>query len=607
MDRSWVEHYDEGMPKERACPDCTIYEMLVKSAEVFPKRTAISFEGTHILFSELLYEVDVLAASFSDCNIGVGTVVTICLPNIPQAVIAIYALNKIGAIANMVHPKTPAEELKHCMKQAGSECLMILDAFLPSRREAIESIEPGLVIVCKIGDYLSGIKSAAFYFSKGRKIPKIPRGPLYMYYDNLIRHGDHLRTGVLEDDYDWDSPFDDQKPEKEQTPYVRPIGPDDPAIYLHSGGTTGSPKVAIITSTNMNLPAVLGPQIVQAPDPFANPENFPKLAMVAILPLFHGFGICMCMHCMICNAITMILVPQFKPDELARIIKKEKPQLIAAVPTLYEGMLKSEKLKNMKLDFLRACFSGGDTLPMDLKKRFEEFVHARGANISLREGYGLTETLTVCAVNPAEECRAGSVGLPLPSIDMMITRPGTDEEMPIGEKGEICISGPTVMYGYLHDQEATDKAIHVHADGKRWIHSGDLGHRDEDGFFYFDQRIKRIIKVSGVPVFPTEIERIMMENEDVEIACAVAKSHPYRIHVVKAYVVLKNPDASLEVQQKVEETIRENCKAKLIPYACPVEYVFRRELPRTKIGKVDFCALQEETDRQEKEEGAVDA
>ena len=593
MDRAWTNHYDEEMTGIPVLPDMTLYEMLLRTKGIFPDRPAVTFEGTRITYSELVSEVDDFATALNDCNVGAGTVVTVCLPNIPQAVIAIYALNKLGAIANMVHPKTPPKELCDCMKQTGSECLLILDAFLPKSKAMLDELEPGLVIVCRITDYLSLPKSLAFKMTKGKKIPKVSQETFYILYDNLITHGELLRKGKINGDYDWPGAFEEE-PEIAPEHYVRPIGPDDPALYLHSGGTTGAPKIAVISSTNMNLPAMLGPQIIRVPDPYKEPDKFPDLTMVAILPLFHGFGVCMCMHCMICCGINMLLVPVFKPDELAKVIRKEKPQLIAAVPTFFEGMMKSEKLKDMKLDFLLDCFSGGDTLPMDLKTRFEDFIHERGANISLREGYGLTETLTVCAVNPEKECRSGSVGLPLPGIDMKIVRIGTDEEVPIGERGEICISGPSVMLGYLNDPEATNIAVHVHADGRRWIHSGDLGHRDADGFFYFDQRIKRIIKVSGVPVFPTQIEKVLSAHPDVEAACAVAIPHDYRLHVVKAYIVLKDKNASSDRKALVKKQLMETCMQELIPYARPVEYEFRNEFPMTRIGKVDFRELEKE-------------
>lgn len=593
MDRSWIDFYDEEMKFPVNVPAYTMYEMLKRTAEAFPKKNAVTFQGTHITFSELLYEVDSFAEAMNDCNIGAGTVVTVCLPNIPQAVVSVYAINKLGAIANMVHPKTPAPELKRSMELTSSECLLILDALMPKSREMLDEMKPGLVIVCAIGDYLSAPKKLAFHLAKGRKIPKYPKDSFYIAYSDLIHHGDLIIHGKLEDDYDWKDPFSDRK-EEEKPVYIRPIEPDDPAVYLHSGGTTGSPKIITLSSANMNYLASLGPHIICLPDPFAHPEKYPDMTMVAILPLFHGFGLCMCMHCMVVNAINILLVPVFKPDELGKIIRKEKPQLIAAVPTLYEGMMKSKKLSHMKLGFLKACYAGGDTLPMDLKKRFEEFVAERGSHISLREGYGLTETVTVCAVNPEKNCRDGSVGLPLPGIDMQIVRTGTNEEAPIGEKGEICIAGPTVMLGYLNDPEATDLAIHVHEDGRRWVHTGDLGYRDKDGFFYFEQRLKRIIKVSGVPVFPTQIEKTLCQHEAVEFACAIAIPHPYRLHVVKAFIVLKDTTADEKTKEKVISELQEICKRELISYACPVEYEFRSEFPLTRLGKIDYRALEDE-------------
>ncbi len=592
MNRAWLDHYDKEMTGEVNLPDATLYEMLLRTTSVFPDRRAVTFEGTRITFSELLYEVDMMALALQDCNVGVGTVVTVCLPNIPQAVIAVYALNKIGAISNMVHPKTPPKELRTFMEQTSSECLLIVDAFLPKSMDMLDEMNPGLVIVCSIPDYLSMAKSLAFRMTKGKKIPDFPEDSFYISYRNLIEHGEMLHSGKLEGKYDWANPFEEVT-KKEQPPYVRPIEPDDPAIFLHSGGTTGAPKVVVLSSTNLNAIAVVVPQIIRMQDPFEDPEHFPELTMVAVLPLFHGFGLCMSMHSMICCAINMLLVPNFKPDDLAEIICKEKPQFLAAVPTLYEGLLKSEKLKKAKLDFLMDCFCGGDSLPEDLKNRFEKFIHERGARISLREGYGLTETVTVCAVNPELKCRSGSVGLPLPGIDMMIVREGTEEEVPVGEKGEICVSGQTVMLGYLNDQASTDIAIHTHSDGRRWVHSGDMGHCDADGFFYFDQRIKRIIKVSGVPVFPSMIENVLTAHREVDMACAVAIPDPYRLHVVKAYIVLNDKQATTEQKEIIRQTLMASCKEKLIPYACPVEYEFCSDLPKTLVGKIDYRAIEE--------------
>ena len=275
------------------------------------------------------------------------------------------------------------------------------------------------------------------------------------------------------------------------------------------------------------------------------------------------------------------------PDSLARVILREKPTFIAAVPTLFEAILKSDKLKKKSLSFLKACFCGGDSLSPELKSRFEAFVRERGAPISLREGFGLTETVTVCCVNPEYASKEGSVGLPLPDMLMKIVHVGTNQELSPGGQGEICVSGPTVMLGYLNDPDGTAEAIHVHEDGRSWVHTGDFGYMDKDGYFFFTQRLKRIIKVSGVPVFPSQIEAVISSVPGVEAVCAISIPDSYRMHAVKAIVV---PDTHgiKDGEKALRDRITAVCADKLIAYARPVEIEFRDILPKTLVGKVDY-------------------
>lgn len=580
MNKPWLNQYDPSMKESLSYPDKTMYEMLARTAEKFPKVKAVSFEGTHISYKALFAQVDRIAAAMASTGIKRGDVVTICLPNIPHATAAFYAVNKLGAIANMVHPKTPPPELREFITSTRSEYLIILDAFLSKHITMLGEIPMNRIFVASIGDYLSPAKALGFYLSKGRKIPAIPSDSRYIKWKNLEElartRGDH------------------EAPEH----YVRPIEPGAPTVYLHSGGTTGSPKTIVLSSKNMNVLAVQGPQIVNIPDPFET-GIAPGKSMVTILPLFHGFGLCMGMHTMICNAITSILVPMFEPDSLAKVILKEKPSFLAAVPTLYEGILKSTKLEKADLSFITCCFCGGDSLSPDLKERFENFLHERGANISLREGYGLTETVTVCSVNPEYKCRKESIGLPLSDILMKIIESGTEKELPAGTQGEICVSGPTTMLGYLGDPEGTRQAIRRHSDGLNWVHTGDYGYMDPDGFFYFTQRLKRIIKVSGIPVFPSQIEAVIASVPEVSSACAIAVPDPYRIHVVKAIVVTAGIEDE-EEQLKIRDKIIAVCRERLIPYARPVEIEFRTGLPMTLVGKIDYVALEkEETSKRE--------
>ncbi len=576
MDKAWTKFYDPKMTETVNCPERSMYEMLVRTTHVYPERIAISFEGTHICYRELLKQVDAVGLALGEQGVKKDDVITVCLPNIPQAVVIVYAANKIGAILSMVHPKTPPTELAELLTSGGSRFIIILDAFMAASTDHFRELDMKKVFVASIGYYLPKIKRAGFYLTKGRKIAGIPNEPRYVKWKEIMDSGILLQKAQAGNDEDFESP----------------IGANDPAIYLHSGGTTGSPKTIALSSHNMNYLATIGSQIVGIDDPFET-DNHPKLSMVAILPLFHGFGLCMSLHTMMCNGITSILVPLFTPDSLAKVILREKPNYIAAVPTLFEGILKTKLLHDAELSHIKACFCGGDSLSPDLKTRFEKFLKERGAAISLREGYGLTETVTVCCVNPEYKSRERSVGLPIPDILMKIVETGTHNEMPIGGQGEICVSGPTVMLGYLNDPDGTDEAIHTHEDGRKWVHTGDFGYRDEDGYFYFTQRLKRIIKVSGIPVFPSQIEAVICGVDGVDSACAIAIADPYRIHVVKAIVVL-NETGRAKGHEVMKDNIMRNCSDRMIAHARPVEIEFRDELPKTLVGKIDYVRLERE-------------
>jgi len=572
MSKPWLKNYDPGMTESLPYPEKTLYEMLMRSAHTFPKEVALAFEGTHISFAQLLSMVDEAAISLQKCGVKKGEVATICLPNMPQAVIFLYAVNKIGAIANMVHPKTPAKELCEFISSTNSTTILIFDAFLAKSLSMLKMVGMRNIVVASIGDYLSLAKRIGFYISKGRKIPRLPKLAELVTWKEFMLLGKTAKENQID------------------SPYISPIRAADPAIYLHSGGTTGLPKTIVLSSHNMNVLAVQGAQIVNVKDPFVTGDPV-QMSMVTILPLFHGFGLCMGLHTMICTGICAILVPQFTPDCLAKVILRERPTFMAAVPTLYEGLLKSTHLEKADLSCIKCCFCGGDSLTEDLKTRFEEFLGARGAKITLREGYGLTEVVTVCCVNPEYRSKNNSVGLPLPDMLMKIVKPNTQEELPPLEHGEICVSGPTMMLEYLGDPEATEQAIHRHADNRQWVHTGDFGYMDHDGYFFFLQRLKRIVKVSGVPVFPTQIEGVIAGVEGVRSACAIAVPDSYRIHVIKAFVVL---DKDEQEEELVKEAIMRACSENLIAYARPIYIEFRKELPLTTVGKIDYTSLEKE-------------
>ena len=562
MHKPWVEHYDPWMKSTLSYPDLTLYEMIASSARKYPDYEALSFMGKTIKYEALLDTIERAAAGLKEIGFKKGDVATICLPNIPQAVMFFYAINRLGGICNMVHPLTPAEELSHYIRTTKSDYMIILDAFLIKHHDMLKKSRVKKVITASINDYLNMGMKIGFYLTKGRKIKPVPKEAIYLKWSDFI----NLATPQA---------------------YKRQLSARDCAVYLHSGGTTGMPKTIMLSSYSLNVLATQGPQLVGIKD---MADFDPKgLSMVTILPLFHGFGLCMGMHTMMALGMKAILVPQFTPDNLAKVMIQEKPNYIAAVPTLFEGILQNKKLQQADLSCLQAVFCGGDTLPVDLKKRFDTFLKERGSQCVLREGYGLTETVTVCAVNPMIDAREKSVGVPLADVLMKVINPETMQEVPYGEDGEFCIHAPTVMLGYLDDPEATAETIKKHEDGLEWVHTGDFGTMSEDGYFYFKQRIKRIIKVSGVPVFPSQIEDVVSEIPGVRLACAIGVPHPYKMQVVKVFVVLDDSKADLEL---MKETIISTCSKKMLQYAVPKEIEFRDDLPKTKVGKIDFVSLE---------------
>ena len=566
MDRIWTRQYDPSFKPSVIYPPKTLYGLVRDGAVRCPDRTAVSFMGRQISYAELVRLVDTLADRLVALGVERGSVATLCLPNIPDGVIAFYAVNKLGGVANMVHPLTPPEELQHYINTTESDYLFVLDAFLPKHLGMLERSRIRKTIVSSVPDYLPPLMAAGFWLKSGRKISRVPVSDKILTWKALLSQ-----------------PVGTQPADEADDPHA-------PAVYLHSGGTTGSPKTIVLSSYNLNVLAVQGPQIIGFDLDTFDPGSV-DFSMVSILPMFHGFGLCMGIHTILANGMRSILVPQFSPDTLAKVIQKEKPSMIAAVPTLLEGIMKSKRLAKADLSCLTAVFCGGDSLPSELKNRFDAFVREHNGTCQVREGYGLTETVTVCAVNPIRTNRAGTVGVPLADIDMMVVVPGTENELPLGQDGEFCIAGPTVMLEYLHDEEATAETVRTHADGKRWVHTGDYGHVDEDGFFHFKQRIKRILKVSGIPVFPSQIEDILMKVSGVREACVIGVPHPYKMQVVKAFIA-RAADAPPE--DVMRESIVRHCTDNIIKYAVPVEIEFREMLPRTKVGKVDFVALERE-------------
>ncbi len=558
-DRPWLRFYGD-VPASLDYPEVTLYEALAATARRIPEAIAWDFLGTTSSYRELIAAIDRCANALSALGLKSGERILISMPTSPAGVIAFYAANKLGAVAAMIHPLSTAPEIARYLKGSRARIALTLDAFYERFAEARKDAPLERLILARIPDYLSAVKKLGFWLTKGRKIPKVPADPALAWWSDIMARPNasapRATTGTA--------------------------GTHDPAAILFSGGTTGTPKGILLSNRNLIAEGM------QAATWGSMREGD---SMLAILPIFHGFGLGVCINAMFMGGGTSILVPMFSAETVAKLLRTKRPNLVVGVPTLFDALSRDASLATADLSCLRATFSGADTLPRPVKERFEALVSARGGSVRLLEGYGLTEAVTAIMAMPVTEYRDGSIGVPFPDMLAKICRPDSIEELPPGEEGEICISGPAVMLGYLDDPEATAKTLRVHADGRTWLHTGDIGRRDEDGFFYFVLRLKRMIKSSGFNVYPTQVEEVLYRHPMVAEACVIGVPDPAQVERVKAFVVPKDPAKAGEA---LERELIEHCRSQLIKWSCPREVEFRSALPRTLIGKVDFRALANE-------------
>jgi len=482
------------------------------------------------------------------------------MPNCPQAIYMFYAVNRVGAIANMIHPLSAEKEIEFYLNESESVTAITLDQFYHKFERIRANTKVVNIIIASIKDALSRPIKAGYMLTEGRKIQKIPKDA------PVIRWKEFLNLGK--------ACF---------YQYAVARKSEDPAVILYSGGTTGTTKGIVLTNKNFNA---LGQQVVAA-----NPIFRPGDKMLAAMPLFHGFGLGVCVHTMLSQGGRCILIPRFTAETYAKQITKYKCNFIAGVPTLYEALLRLDSMEKADLSCLKGVFSGGDSLSVELKKKFDKFLYDHHATIQVREGYGTTETVTACCLTPAHMFKEGSIGLPFPDTYIKIVKPGTDEELPYGEEGEILLSGPTMMKEYMNHPEETAQTLRHHADGLTWVYTGDLGIMDSEGFIFFRGRAKRMIISSGYNVYPGQLENILDAHPAVQMSCVIGVPDPYKMQKVKAFVKLA---AGFEPTEETKKMIMDYCREHIAKYAMPYDIDFKEDMPKTLVGKVAYRVLEEE-------------
>lgn len=551
-------------------PDLTMFQMVERTAKKNPDSFCMELYGKKTKYKTFLNEIEQAARAFCSMGIGMGDRVTICMPNIPQTMVCFYALDRIGAVANMIHPLSALAEITFYLNFSKSKMILTADLFYSKVRDAIEKADhPVTVLVARVQEALPLPLAAAMNLKNAKKYGRFPDRAGDLTWKEFLKRGN---ARIL---------LPDIKNDRSRT-----------SVILYSGGTSGTPKGICLSDSNMNATAM------QAVARLGREVDFTKITMLSCMPCFHGFGLGINLHLPLIHGACCILMPNFDIKTYAKNLKKKHPNLIAGVPTIFEALTHMKELDGVKLDFLIGMFCGGDSLSVELKAKVDRFLKDHGALIQVREGYGLTECVTASCLTPADTYREGSIGVAFPDTIYAIVKPGTDEVLSYGEEGEIILTGPSVMLGYLDNPEETEKTLRKMPDGRIWLYTGDLGYMDKDQFVYFRQRIKRMIVTNGYNVYPGHVENLLDGNPEVAYSCVIGVKDPRRVQRVRAYIVLQN---GVEGTEELKAELLSRLKKQLAAYAIPREIIFRDSLPRTLVGKVAFRILEEEANKEEEE------
>ncbi len=556
----WLAYYSEE-DRSIKFTDKSIYDYLEDCVGKDLDFYALNYFGTRITYGEMFKRIELIGRSLRSLGVKKGDIVTICMPNTPEAVETFYAINYIGAVADMIHPLSGALEIKHYLQESKSRILLLYDADYEKVKDLLEDTAVYKTIILSVSESMPRMLSIGYKLTQGLKIkkPKV-NDKDFMSWEEFLNLGYGYKKDVKVS-----------------------MAKEDLAIILHSGGTTGTPKGIMISNYAFNALAQQSSINVI--------EVRPQDKIMTILPIFHGFGLGVCVHTPLCLRVEVILIPEFEGKRFHKTIQKYRPNIIAGVPTLWEAMLSNKRFEEVNLSCLKYVISGGDFLTINMEERMNNFLRSHGASIAITKGYGMTESVAATAYTFEGTNEPGSIGIPMINNDFCICAPDSIEPLPYGEEGEICVNGPTLMMGYYNNEKETLNVLKKHKDGKIWLHTGDIGYIAPNGVIYFTQRLKRVIISSGFNVYPSAIEEVISKHPMVKACCVIGVPHPYKMNVAKAFVVLND---GVEPSEKLKKEIRDLCKKELAVYSVPKEIEFRSSLPQTLYKKVDYKALEKE-------------
>lgn len=565
IDKKFMGYYSDKQ-KNVSEINKTIYEYLYDNNINNMNNEALDYFGNKMTFKKLFKEIKKCAKSYISAGVKKGDSVIICMPNTPEGIIAFYALNMIGAVANMVHPLSSENELLDYITESNSKYIVALD----SCYEKINNIKKTVEIKKSI--FVSPSNSMPYFLKKGYEI---------------INKKNNVRIEENKKNVTWNNFIKDGKLVKDVE--ISKNTNEETAVILHTGGTTGKSKGVMLTNNNFNSSVEQLKVII--------PSYSDGDKLLAITPIFHGFGLANCIHTPLCSNASVVLLPNFELKRFIKTLLRTKANLILGVPTLWRAMMNTDLLKNKDLSFLKVLISGGDTLSLQLENEINSFLKAHNAPNNIFKGYGLTESLAAVVFSHEAANKNTTIGIPLPGNNIKIVEPGTTTEVPEQTEGEICLYGPTISKGYYNNQEETELILKKHEDGRHWLHTGDMGYVDDKGKVFYTQRLKRIIISSGYNVYPSQVEDVILKHNMIEQCIVIGVPHAYKMNVPKAYIVIKKGFENQQV--KITNEINELCKINLSKFSIPKEIEFRQELPKSKMGKVDYKALEKENLKEE--------
>ena len=535
-------------PENKNC-----YQYLRECTEIYDDFHMMQHFGVKYYRTEMFKHMNYLAGYIQkELGIKRGDVVTVFMPTTVQSIVAFYALNSIGVITNFVHPLMSTDFLKERIEEVDSKAVMILDLLAKDHIQTINNAGIPCIVCCS-SDYSEGIKGA------GCKVGEALVKKLYPKYNKAVYYKDVLAKKIMPD-------------------FVNDNG-DDTGAYLNGGGTTGKSKTISITSKSINE---LCWRVSDLDEIHAPGEE----AEVIVLPLFHCFGLCVGIHMAMCNSARIIPMMQFDAKLFVKLLKQNRVAGVVGIPLMFQKLMKQKGFDGPHLKNMRVMFCGGDDVSDAFLDEFNSYFEKWGSVARLRQGYGLTETNSVCTTNSNDDYRHGSVGKALRGVEVEIWD-DDHNKLPDGEIGEFAISGPTIMEGYLKDGEDKEYGIYTDSNGKKWVLSGDLGYRDPDGYFFFSGRKKRLVIISGYNVYPTDIEKVVGELHEVKECCAVQGWEGSR-SMVRLYLVMADKKYETdETKEKIAKMLEDNFSK----FYVPRDYVFMDKLPETPLMKVDFMKL----------------